>query len=152
MANHVRTQIRDAAVNALDALTTTSTRCTGGRPKSRPIAESELPCLLVYTNEEESEPVSGQMGLRRMSRSVQLLVHGYAQGTGDIDATLDTIAKEVEAALMADPTLGALAKDTYLVGTVKDSDPEAKQPTWEVVLTFTCEYSTREASPDAALA
>lgn len=151
MANHVRTQIRDAAKDLLDALTTTSTRCTAGRPKSRPIQESELPCLLVYSGEEESEPVSGQMGTRRLQRSMQLIVHGYAQGTGDIDGTLDTIAKEVEAALAAAPTLGGLAKDLYLVGTTKESDPEAQQPTWEIVLTFTCEYSTREDLPDAAL-
>lgn len=152
MANHVRTQIRDAAVDLLDALTTTSTRCTGGRPKSRPIQESELPCLLVYTQEEESEPVSGTMGTRRVSRAVQLVVHGYAQGTGDIDTTLDTIAKEVEVALAANPTLSGKCKDLYLTSTVKDSDPEAKQPTWEIVLTFTCEYSTREDLPDASLA
>lgn len=152
MANHVRTQIRDAAVDLLDGLTTTSTRCSGGRPGSRPIQESELPCLLVYTNEEESEPVSGTQGTRRAHRAVQLVVHGYAAGTGDIDATLDTIAKEVEAALAAAPTLGGLAKDVYLTGTVKESDPEAQQPTWAIVLTFTCEYSTREDIPDAALA
>lgn len=152
MANHVRTQIRDAAVDLLDALTTTSTRCSGGRPRSRPVQESELPCLLVYTNEEESEPVSGQMGTRRMDRNCQLIVHGYAQGTGDVDATLDTIAKEVEAALAAAPTLGGLAKDSYLTGTAKESDPEAQQPTWEIVLTFTVQYQTREDVPDASLA
>lgn len=152
MASHVRTQIRDAAVALLDALETTRDKCTGGRPNSRPIQESELPCLLVYTNEEESAPASRTMPARRLQRAVQLVVHGYAQGTGDIDATLDTIAKEVEAALGADPTLGGLAKDTYLVGTLKQSDADAQKPTWEVVLTFTCEYSTREDIPDAALA
>lgn len=152
MADHLRTQIRDAAVNLLDALTTTSTRCTGGRPRSRPIQESELPCLLVYTNEEESEPVSRTLGARRMDRNVQLMVHGYTASTGDADKTMDTIAKEVEAALAASPTLGGLCKDLYLVGTVKESDPEASQPTWELILTFTCQYQTLETAPDAALA
>jgi hypothetical protein len=139
-------------VDLLDNLTTTSSRCTGGRPESRKVQESELPCLLVYTNEEESEMVSGQMGARRQARACQLVVHGFAQGTGDIDKTLDTIAKEVEAALGAAPTLSGKAKDLYLVGTEKSSDPEAKQPTWEIVLTFTCEYSTREGIADVALA
>lgn len=152
MANHVRQQIRDAAVNALDSLTTTSTRCYGGRPRSRPLQEADLPALLVYTNEEESEPVSGTLGQRRIARAVQLVVHGYARGTGDIDGTLDTIAKEVEVALAADPTLGGLCKDLYLTSTAKESDPEAAQPTFEVVLTFTAEYQTREDAPDAALA
>jgi hypothetical protein len=152
MANHVRTQIRDAAVALLDALTTTSTRCTGGRPRTRPIQQAELPCLLVYTNETETEMASGTMPLRRLVHNCQLVVHGYASGTGDIDATLDTIAKEVQAALEAAPTLGGLAKDTYLTSTVKDSAEDAEQPTWHVILTFTCEFHTREGTPDTALA
>jgi hypothetical protein len=151
MANHIRTQIRDAAVALLDSLETTRDKCTGGRPKSRPIQESELPCLLVYTNEEESEPVSGTMGARRIARAVQLVVHGFVASTGDADETMDTIAKEVEAALAAAPTLGGLSKDLYLTGTTKESDPDAEKPLWELVLTFTCEYSTLETAPDAAL-
>lgn len=152
MADHVRTQCRDAAKTAVTGLTTTGASVFAARPKSRPVQENELPCLLVYTQEEESEQVSGQQGTRRMARAVQLVVHGYAQGTGDIDKTLDTIAKEVEVALAANPTLTGKCKDLYLTGTVKESDAEAKQPTWEIVLTFTCEYSTREDLPDAALA
>lgn len=151
MANHVRTQIRDAAKTLVTGLTTTGANAFAGRPESRPLQDAELPGLLVYTNEEESEYVSGQRGTRRKARNCQLLVHAFAKGTGDIDATLDTIAKEVEQALEADPTLGALAKDLYLTGTTKESDPEAKQPTWEIVLTFTCEYHTREGDSDAAL-
>lgn len=152
MANHLRTQIRDAAVTRLTGLTTTGTRCTGGRPKSRPVQESELPCLLVYTAETEAEPVSGTMGTRRMDDAAQLIIHGFARGTGDVDATLDTIEKEVRAALATAPTFGALAKDSYFTGSVKESDPEAQQPTWEIVITFTVAYSTRETAPDVALA
>jgi len=151
MADHVRTQIRDAALDLIDALTTTGSRAYAGRPGSRPLQESELPALLVYTNEEEAEYVSGQQGARRIQRNCQLMVHGFAQGTGDIDKTLDTIAKEVEEALMAAPTLGGKAKDLFLTNTTKESDPEAQKPTWEIVLTFTCEYHTREGDSDAAL-
>jgi len=152
MADHLRTQIRDAAKTLVTGLVTTGANAFAGRPESRPLQESELPGLLVYTNEEESEFASGQRPTRRQVRNCQLLVHGFAQATADLDKTLDTIAKEVEAALEADPTLGALAKDLYLTNTAKESDPEAKQPTGEIVLTFTCEYHTREGIPDAALA
>lgn len=152
MADHVRTQIRDAAVTRLTGLVTTGTRCSGGRPKSRPVQESELPCLLVYTAETEGELVSRKMGARRLAEVAQLVIHGFAQGTGDVDKTLDTIEKEVRVALAADPTFVALAKDSYFTGSVKESDPEAKQPTWEIVINFTVEYSTREDAPDAALA
>lgn len=151
MADHARTQCRDAAVGLLDNLTTTVTNCFAGRPESRPLQEGELPGLLVYTNEEESEFTAGQRGSRRRERNCQLLVHGFAQDASDLDKKLDTIAKEVEAALEADPTLGGKAKDVYLTGTVKSSAGEAKTPTGEIVLTFTCEYHTREGVPDAAL-
>lgn len=151
MTDHLRTQIRDAAKTLVTGLTTTGANAFAGRPESRPLQAGELPGLLVYTNEEESEFVSGQRGARRKVRNCQLVVHGFAQVVPDLDKTLDTIAKEVEEALEASPTLGDLAKDLYLTGTVKESDPEAKQPTGEIVLTFTCEYHTREGDSDAAL-
>jgi hypothetical protein len=152
MADHVRTQVRDAVKTLVTGLTTTGANAFAGRPESRPLQESELPGLLVYTNEEESEHVAGQQGSRRKARNGQLMVHGFAQSTADIDKTLDTIAKEVEAALEAAPTLSGLAKDLYHTNTEKRSDPEAAKPTGEIVLTFTCEYHTREGIPDAALA
>lgn len=152
MANHLRTQCRDAVVTLLTGLTTTGANVFAGRPQTRPLKESELPGLIVYTTETEASVISLTSSGRRMQDICNLVIEAFARGTGDIDATLDTIAKEVEAALAAAPQLGGLAKDTYLTGTVKDSDPEAQKPTWEIVLTYTCEYSTREDIPDAALA
>lgn len=152
MADHVRTQIRDAAVDALDALTTTSTRCFAARPGTRPLQDSDLPCLIVYTNDESSEAVSGQMATRRLERRLELMVRGYAKGTGDIDKTLDTICAEVETALAADPTLGGKAKDLVLDSTAKEDDEDVEQPTWRVTMRWLAEYSTREAAPTAALA
>lgn len=152
MADHVRTQIRDAAIAKLSGLATTGSRVFGGRPETRPLQESDLPGLLVYTAEEESAAESGTIGTRRLMRTCQLVVHGFAQGTGDVDKTLDTIAKEVEAALAADPTLGGRAKDLVIASTTKESADDAAQPAWTVRLSFVCEYSTREDIPDAALA
>lgn len=152
MADHVRTQIRDAVVDACDALTTTSTRCYGGRPETRPVQTSELPLWLVYTEEETSEPISGTRATRRLERAVSLVMRGYARGTGDIDKTLDTMCAEVETALAADPTLGGKAKDLYLEAIRKASDDQAEQPTWFVEMTWRCEYHTLEAAPTAAAA
>lgn len=152
MADHVRTQCRDAAKTSVTGLATTGSNVFAGRPESRPLQEGELPGLLVYTNEEESEHTAGTRGSRRKERACQLMIHGFAQDAADLDKKLDTIAKEVEAALEADPTLGGKAKDVYLTGTVKDSEPDAKTPTGEIVLTFTCEYHTREGVPDVPLA
>ena len=152
MANHVRTQIRDAALALIDSLTTTGARAYAGRPETRPLQPSELPALLVHTNDVESEEVSGTRGSRRFVHLCDVVIEGYAKGTGDIDATLDTIEKEVRAALEADPTLGGLCKDLICTGANKDNEAEAEQPSWRIRMTWRCEYHTREGVPDAALA
>lgn len=150
MTNHVRTQIRDKVVDLLDNLTTTGTRCHAARPRTRPL--NLLPALIVYTNNEDLQLSSGQRGSRRLERPLDLVIEGYAAGTGDVDLTLDTMSAEVETALAADPTLGALAKDLYLLRIEKEQDDEAEKPTWLIRMTFYCEYHTRETAPTAALA
>ena len=112
MADHLRTQIRDAVATLVTGLTTTGARVTKGRPESRPLqAASDLPGLLVYTNETETDEdgLSGQIGSRRIAQVCSLVVDGYAAGTGEVYETLDTIEKEVRAALAASPTLSGKA-------------------------------------------
>lgn len=150
MANHVRTQIRDKVVDLLDNLTTTGTRCYAARPRTRPL--TVLPAIIVYTNDEDITLASGQRGSRRLERPLDLVIEGYVAETTDPDKTLDTIDKEVEAALSANPTLDGLAKDLYIQRAEKDQDDEAEKPTWFIRLTFYCEYHTGETAPDAALA
>lgn len=150
MTDHVRTQIRDRVVDLLDNLTTTSTRCHAARPRTRPL--QTLPALIVYTNDETVEIVAGQRGSRRLERPLDLVVEGYATGTGDVDKTLDTMSAEIETALAADVTLNGLAKDLHLAKVEKEQDDEAEKPTWLIRLTWYCEYHTRETAPTAALA
>jgi hypothetical protein len=52
MADHVRKQIRDAAVTALANLTTTGARCYP-QPERR-LADASCPALLVYLHNEAS--------------------------------------------------------------------------------------------------
>jgi hypothetical protein len=152
MADHVRTQCRDAAVTLLTSLTTTGANVFAGRPESRSLQTTELPGLLVYTNETEAEDAAGQIGSRRMVELCQLMVEGVAQGTGDVDKTLDTIEKEVRAALAGAPTLSGKAKLVTFTGSEKEHDAENEQPTWRIRMNFTLEYHTRETAPDTALA
>lgn len=152
MADHLRTQIRDAVVTAVTGLATTGANVFAARPGTRPVQTSELPALLVYSNDTDSEPSSGQRGSRRFEHVAELLVLGLAAGTGDVDRTLDTIEKEVRAALEGNPTLSGKCKDLWLERAEKEHDEEAEQPTWLVRMTWRCEYHTREGVPDAALA
>lgn len=152
MADHLRTQIRDTALARVNNLTTTGTRAYAGRPDTRPLQSSELPALLLYTDESESEPVAGSRGTRRLLHYAELVIEGYARSTGDIDKTLDTIEKEVRVALEAAPTLGGLCKDLVCLSVSKDRGDDGDQPTFRVRMTWRCEYHTREGVPDAALA
>jgi hypothetical protein len=152
MADHLRTQIRDAVLTRVTGLTTTSTRAYAGRAETRPLQPTELPGLLIYTNETESEEASGTRVSRRFIHLCDIVIDGFAKGTGDMDKTLDTIEKEVRVALEAAPTLGGLSKDLVCTNVSKEDDPESEQPCWRVRMTWRCEYHTREGAPDAALA
>lgn len=150
MANHLRTQIRDKVVTVVTGLATTGSRVHAARPGTRPLRS--LPALIVYTNGEDINLASGQRGSRRLERPLDLVIEAYVAETSDPDKTLDTINKEVEVVMAADPTLGALAKDSYLMRVEKEQDDEAEKPTWLLRMTYYCEYHTRETAPDAALA
>lgn len=106
MANHVRKQIRAAATTALTNLTTTGTRVHGYRA-GRPLKESELPALCVYTPADQAsyETVHAPA---LVERELDLRVLGFAVGAeGTVDDTIDTIAKEVETALAAGLTISS---------------------------------------------
>lgn len=106
MTDHVRKQIRAAAVTALTNLTTTSGRVYEGRAHSLP---SESASLLVDVGGERIESASAFGAARVMQRELELEVRGVVKGTGYL-ATLDAIVLEVENAFAADQSLGGLAK------------------------------------------
>jgi hypothetical protein len=150
MAAHIKQQIRDAAVTALTGLTTTTTKVFAAR--EFPLQAANLPGICIYTDNEEQEPGTLQRSGRRIIRNLELMVLAYVADTGDIDATLDTIAKEVETALAADVTLGGLAKDLLPVSQVKERDAEGETKAVSVAMLFNVEYHTAQAAPDVALA
>lgn len=153
MPNHIKTQLRDAAVTACTSLTTTGANVFAARPDERPLKDTELPALTIYTDRESQERASRLAnGDYRIVRQLELRIRGYAKSTGDIDATLDTIAKEVEVALAADITLGGKAKDLVPLEQMKDITAEAEKPTAYIEMIFLVEYDTAQSAPDVALA
>ena len=147
MPDHVRKQIRDQAVTDLTGLTTTGANVFPGR--LYPIQDSELPGLLVYTNDEVSE-IDNMTRPRGLERSLELIVEGLAAGTTTVEDTLDTIAKEVEAAL-GNSTLGGLVKDLFLIGSVVEVSGEGKKQTGAIKMTWNAFYRTIENAADAAV-
>ena len=106
MADHVRKQLRDAAVTALTNLTSTSGRVYEGRANPLP---TELASLLVDIGGERIEASSRGGAGRINQRDLELEVRAIVKGTGYL-ASLDAIVLEVETAIAANQSLGGLAK------------------------------------------
>ena len=148
MANHIRQQIREKFGTTLNGLTTTNSNVFESRVY--PLENASLPALIIYTKSETSEPIV--IGTQRlMSRELSVVVEGYAKATSNFDDTIDTISKEVEAAIAADRTLDGLAKDTYLESTEIEFNSEGEKPLGYVSLTFLTNYYVKENAPDVAV-
>lgn len=148
MANHVRQQIREKVGTTLTGLITTGSNIYESRVY--PLEAGNLPALVVYTKNEESEPIV--IGTNRLSsRNLQLIVEIYAKTTTNFDDTIDTISKEVEVAIAADTTLDGLTKDIYLESTEIEYNGEGEQPVGYATLTFLTNYYVQEQNPDVAV-
>ena len=106
MANHIRQQIRERVRTTLTGLTTTGSNVYQSRVYN--LEDSKLPAIIIYTKSEDSELL--EMGSSRtMQRNLSLVVEAYVKANSNYDDTIDTIAKEVEAAMGADVTHNDLA-------------------------------------------
>lgn len=141
---HARKAIRDAVVTALTGLATTGANVFASRPESRPLPQSSLPALRVFTVDEVAEP-SGMSRPRTLARSLTLGVEASAIATSALDDALDGICDEVETAL--GNTKPAAAKDLRLLSTVIEFDGGAEQPVGRARMEFLIDYQTPENAP-----
>lgn len=144
---HVREQIREAIVTELTGLTTTGTNVY----KSRVYPRDTLPCVTVYTLQEEVSELADTMDLCQW-RDLIVAVSIHARAVTDADDVIDTIAAEVEAALHDDTTLGGLTKWLeYRSLDVAFSDG-AEQPTFNATMQFLARYSVNATDPETVIA
>lgn len=119
---HPRTQIRQAFRDRLIDATAAEERVYIGR--LMPLEEPELPAIVVHTREPEeiqSRSISGWQGYERRRCVVSVVC--IAQSFEDIDADLDDMADQVEAALQSWVIPGFESTDALLLDTRSD-DPE----------------------------
>jgi len=145
--SHLRKQIRDRIIANVSNLTSTGSRVY--QTRLYPVASVSLPTLLVYTVSETSEPETMSRP-RKIIRRVDFALEGMVNGTSGLDDSLDAIAKDVEEAILADPTCNALAKDTVLTGTEIDYNASGEQPVGSVKMTFQVTYRTTETESESA--
>ncbi|MDX6481721.1 MAG: hypothetical protein QOG85_2231 [Gaiellaceae bacterium] len=148
MANHLRQQVCDRIAQILAGLTTTEDRVY--QTRVYPLAQDEIPCLLIYglTEEVDTRTLAGR---RIQDRNLRVAIEAVAQVNEELEQTLNRMAHEVEAALGADQTLGALLSDASRlerteIGLTKAA--EDQKPAGTARLTYVCKYITREGAPD----
>lgn len=148
---HARQQIRDAVVTALTGLDITGSNVF--KTRVHRFEEETLPALSVYTLQEDSERET--MGTRAQSRTVSIAVDIAVQQNTTPDDTLDDIAADVEAAMVAAWTgasgIWGSIRNLTLTSTVVRMTGEGEQPTFGMILTYACNYSTLEGAPETII-
>ena len=148
MANHIRQQIRERVGTTLTGLSTTGSNVFQSRVFN--LEESNLPAIIIYTKSEAGELL--EMGsTRTLQRNLALVVEAYVKANTNYDDTIDTIAKEVEAAMGADVTHNDLARDSFLDSTEINYNGEGEQPIAVMTMIYNIIYLTTETTADVAL-
>jgi len=140
---HKRQAIRERVASTLTGLTTTGSNVFQSRVY--PIENTKLPCLLIYTREETSEPLVMNPP-RTIEKVLSLVIEGYVKANTNFDDTIDTICEEVEEALFTDRLINDLALDSFLVNTDISYNGEGDNPLGIVVMTFQITYHHTEGS------
>ena len=140
---HKRQSIRERVASTLTGLTTTGSNVFQSRVY--PIENTKLPCLLIYTREETSAPLTTNPP-RAIEKVLSLVVEGYVKANTNFDDTIDTICEEVEEALFTDRLINDLALDSFLINTDISYNGEGDNPLGIVVMTFQITYHHTEGS------
>lgn len=105
-----KTDIRNAIVTRLQGISTFAGRVYPGRRHAMPTKNLPCACVYVLGSRKSSEELGGCIGLRERTFGVQL----HCAPGEDLDAKLDELTDQVEAALLADDDLGGLVSSFEL--------------------------------------
>lgn len=140
---HKRQLIRERVATTLTGLSTTGSNVFQSRVY--PIENTKLPCLLIYTREETSEPLTTNPP-RSIEKILSVVVEAYVKANANYDDTIDTICEEVEEALYTDRLINDLALDSFLTNTDITYNGDGDNPLGIVVMTFQITYHHTEGS------
>jgi hypothetical protein len=143
---HKRQQIREAVKTLLIAANTAA----GAKvyeTRLIPWREVELPAIALYTMNETIDEANCTVDYLR--RTLQLEIVAAARATDNVDDTLDSLALQIETAMIFDAatgstheTLSGLCKDVLLSETEIAIEIDGNKPIGMVKLTFTVTYDT----------
>ena len=144
---HLRQSIRERIATDVTGLSTTGSNVFQSR--IYPIEDGSLPCLLVYSTSEDSEPTE-MASPRPVTRILNVVVQGVVSATQP-DDTLDTISKEVEVALAGDITINSLANNSFLSSTEIEFNADGAKPIGTLMLNYVVEYRNLDNNPETAI-
>ena len=144
---HLRQSIRERIATDVTGLSTTGSNVFQSR--IYPIEDASLPCLLVYSTSEDSEPTE-MASPRPVTRILNVVVQGVVSATQP-DDTLDTISKEVEVALAGDVSINSLANNSFLSSTEIEFNADGAKPIGTVMLNYVVEYRNVDNNPESAI-
>jgi hypothetical protein len=140
-----RTDIRNAIGTAL---TTAGVVVTANliRGRNNTIASVSFPSAAVYAINEQIEVRTMPIGRGEQFRQLQVMVDYFTAQTSAtiIDDLFDTGSAAVEAAILADPTLGGACRDTHLTSVDYVIEPNEDKRGGVARHTFNCIYLTTE--------
>jgi hypothetical protein len=120
---HPRKTVRNAVINLLFDVDEFYGRVYSSRVY--PVQPSELPCAIVHTDTENSEPMY-EGGSREYSRQITLAVEIICYGGDDEVDDLCSLAEQV---IENDQTLDGFAQDCYLASTQITQSGDNQKPT-----------------------
>lgn len=144
MSDHIRKTIRDEVATSVTGLTTTGANVFKSR--AMPLQDNNLPGLVVYTSFEAISDEEGRIGTPRLQvRALNVDVKAYDKILAGADDQLDTIAAEVETALL-DGSLTTM-DGLDLVEIETEVHEGAEQLIGEMTMRFVATYLTYDGAP-----
>lgn len=141
MSGHRRKQIRKAVVDYLKDREITGVGDSVFGNRVRRLWGEHLPCILVYTRTESSEPLN--LSNRDTRRTLRLAIEARASVSADLDDVLDDLADAIENAIDENDDLGLdfvsrnILSETEIA--LEDADRSA-MPIGGIRLTYDLDY------------
>jgi len=136
MASNKRTEIRDAVKELLDGETEAGSNVYVNRETS--LWQSELPAILIYTNQESSVPNS--INLKRYIRTLELKIEVKVEESEAVDEEIDALLAEIEEIVSENISLSGTVLSTKQISTEIEFDTSGEKPLGVGTLTFECQY------------
>lgn len=145
MGKHVRQQVREEIADILIGLSLTADRVFTSR--TYPIRDSDLPCLLIKTEQERVDYQTVNQPAQQ-EREITLVVEVMAKANEKLDNTLDEICTQVEIVI---DSIATISKNIQLAGTNIDTSVLGNQPIGQATMIYRMRVYTESNSPDVVL-